>query len=328
MRQSNHFAITANDIRAASQRIAGQVVRTPLILCDSISKSLGCELLFKAENLQHEGSFKIRGATNAVSSLVDQTSKNELAECGVITHSSGNHAAALARAATLNGIRAKIVMPHNSSRRKFDAVRQYGIEPILCEPSSEARQLKADEIILQTDAKMIHAYDHPDIIAGQGTVGLEILEQITNADVILAPVGGGGLLAGILLAVKTADPNIQIFGCEPTFADDAHRSLHAGTLQKPTRYDSVADGLRTCLGDLTFPIIQNFVDDILLVDEPEILEATRTIAIQGRLVAEPSGAVTFAAACRYRQKFKEQRVVAVISGGNLDMGGCTLGNTR
>lgn len=328
MRQTNHFEITANNIRAAAQRIAGQVIRTPLIPCDSISKSLGCELFFKAENLQHEGSFKIRGATNAVNSLVERMGKKELAQRGVITHSSGNHAAALARAATLNGIDAKIVMPQNSSRRKFNAVRQYGIEPILCEPSSEARQLKADEIISQTGSKMIHAYDHSDIIAGQGTVGLEILEQITNADVILTPVGGGGLLAGILLAVKTADPQIQIFGCEPTLADDAHRSLHAGTLQKPTRYDSVADGLRTCLGDLTFPIIQHFVDDILLVDEPEILAATRTIATHGRLVAEPSGAVTLAAACRYRQKFQEQRVVAVISGGNLDMGECTLGKSR
>ena len=325
MAQMHPFGISVNDIRQASERLTEKVIRTPVIPCDALSKTLDLDLHFKAENLQHEGSFKIRGATNAVLALANRVGQNQLAQRGVITHSSGNHAAALARAASLLGVGARIVMPHNSSPRKLTAVQRYGIQPILCEPSSEARQLKADEIIAETRAKMIHAYDDPDIIAGQGTVGLEIIEQIKNIDVILAPVGGGGLLAGILVAVKSIAPNTQVFGCEPTFADDAYRSLLAGAIEKPTRYDSVADGLRTCLGEITFPIIKHFVDGILLVDESEILEATRTIATQGRLVAEPSGAVTLAAATRYRQQFKGKRVVAVISGGNLDMGGCSLG---
>ena len=307
-------------IYRAAKRIGEHIVQTPLIPNDGISRELQIEVHLKAENLQHEGSFKIRGATNAVMSVADQ-----IGASGVIAHSSGNHAAALASASKKLGINANLVMPHNSSPRKIQAVRNHGIEPILCEPSSEARQATTDQWIQRTNAHLIHAYDDPAVIAGQGTVGLEIIEQSDHLDAILVPVGGGGLLSGVLLAAKTLRPNIKVWACEPALADDAKRSLEAGSIQMPTRYDTIADGLRTALGSRTFPIIQQLVDGILLVQEEEILAATRKLATDARLVAEPSGAVTLAALNRYRDQFRGQSVALVISGGNLDMSHCALG---
>jgi threonine dehydratase len=314
--------ISLADIKQAAVTISDQVVRTPLLPSASLSKELGGQIYLKAENLQHEGSFKIRGATNALIS-----NKHRLSTSGVIAHSSGNHAAALARASRKIGINANLVMPHNSSPRKISAVENYGIAPILCEPSSEARQATTDEWIKKTGALLIHAYDDPAIIAGQGTVGLEILEQLSEVDSILVPVGGGGLLSGVLLAAKAIKPSIQVWGCEPSQADDAYRSLQFKSIQMPTRYDTVADGLRTALGHLTFPIIQRLIDGILLVNEDEIMQATRKLATDARLVAEPSGAVTLAAMIRYQEQFRGKTTALVISGGNIDFSPCLLGRS-
>ena len=212
----NRYAVNLDQIQEAHSRISRKISHTPVVELDQLSKKLNFDLRLKAENLQRGGSFKLRGATNAILSLT-----GSLGSRGVIAHSSGNHAAALASAATANDIKATIVMPRDTSERKINAVMAYGVSPVLCEPSSRAREQATQEIIDQTHAHLIHAYDDPDVIAGQGTVGLEILEQVKDADSILAPIGGGGLLAGILVAAKTLNPKIRVWGCEPTNADDA-----------------------------------------------------------------------------------------------------------
>jgi threonine dehydratase len=310
------------EVRRAARRIAPYVVRTPVVPSESISQRNGCRVLFKAENLQHVGAFKARGATNAVMSLGDLE-----APAGVVTHSSGNHAAALARAAGLRGIPAYVVMPENSSPKKIAAVRSFGVQPVFCEPSTAARESAADQLQKQTGASMVHPFESPAVMAGQGTVGLELLEQIQSLDAILVPVGGGGLLAGILTAVKSIRPQVKVFAVEPEMADDTARSLGAGTPQTPTRYDTVADGLRTEVGKNTFPIIHQLVDDLFLVGEQSIMSAMRTIADDAHLVAEPSGAVAFAGLVENSKHFAGQTVAVVISGGNLDFGRCSLGAT-
>jgi threonine dehydratase len=312
--QLHGLPTSLRDIEFARRRIEPHVLRTPLVENAPLSRELDCHVYFKCENLQHVGAFKARGASNAVFALTD-----EMAQRGVVTHSSGNHAAALARAATRRGIAAHIVMPRNSRPNKLAAVRAYGISPVLCEPDAESRRNTAAEIEQRTGATLVHPYNDPSIIAGQGTVGLEILDQWAEVDVIIVPVGGGGLLSGILIAVKTLRPEVRVIAAEPTWADDAARSLRSGKLEMPTRYDTIADGLRTPLGDLTFPVIQALVDDIVLVDEESIVDATRQIATKARLVAEPSGAVSLAALCQHRSRFRGRNVVAVISGGNLEL---------
>jgi threonine dehydratase len=210
-------------------------------------------------------------------------------------------------------------MPRNSSALKLDAVRALGVEPILCEPTAEARQAKADEAVASTGATFIHPYNDPRIIAGQGTVGLEIDEQAPDLDAVIVPVGGGGLLSGCLLSLGARRPGLPIYGAEPAWADDAYRSLREGSIQAPTRYDTVADGLRTPLGDLTFPIIQRLAEGILLADEEAIGMATRTMLERGRLLAEPSGAVPLACLMAHRERFQGRRVALVVSGGNVDV---------
>ena len=309
-------------VRQARERISAHVARTPCILSEPLSRQLGCRLYLKAENLQHAGAFKSRGALNAVLELDEATAAR-----GVVTHSSGNHAAALARAARLRGIDAHIVMPENAARHKVEAVRSLGIEPHFCAPDTAARQTAAEAIRRETGATLVHPFDQLAVMAGQGTVALEILEQVPQLDSIIAPVGGGGLLAGILTACKTLQPQVRVFGAEPAFADDARRSLASGRIEMPTRYDTIADGLRTCLGTQTFPVIQTHVDGILLVTEDEIRRAMRRIAENAHLVAEPSGAVAFAAAAAHAEQFRNRTVVVVISGGNVDFGQCQLGQT-
>ncbi len=298
-------------------------MRTPLVANERLSREFGCPLSFKCENLQHGGAFKARGACNAVFSLDEATAARR-----VVTHSSGNHAAALARAAALRDIPAHIVMPHNSRPNKLAAVRALGVSPVLCDPDADSRRTTADEIVQQTAGTLIHPYNHPAIIAGQGTVGLEIMEQGPQADTIVVPVGGGGLLAGVLIAVKSLRPDIRVIAAEPAWADDAARSLRAGQLEMPTRYDTIADGLRTPLGDLTFAIMQALLDDLLLVDEDVIARATRLIAAEAKLIAEPSGAVSTAAVMQHPATFGGRNTVAVISGGNLDLNQFELGETE
>lgn len=306
--------VTLESVQTAADRIRHDVIRTPLLVNETLDASLGCRLFFKAENLQHTGAFKARGAANAVRNLPPQQ-----ADSGVVTHSSGNHAAALARMARRVGIAAHVVMPHNSSVMKINAVRSYGVEPIFCEPASDQREAKAAEVMQQTGATMVHPFESHDVICGQGTMALELLEQVDDLDAVIVPVGGGGLLAGTLTSLKNTRPSIRVCAAEPAWADDTFRSLQSGQHEQPARYDTIGDGLRTQVGQQTLPIIRQFLDDIFLVTETEIAEATRTLIQHTRTIVEPSGAVAFAALSQQRSQFAGQRVAVVISGGNLDL---------
>ena len=308
-----NFAIDMNAIHAAAKRIFGQVIRTPVVSAPMIAAEFGSAIFFKCENLQHVGAFKARGACNAVNSLTEAE-----AAAGVVTHSSGNHAAALARAAALRGITAHIVMPHDSARVKIQAVRRYGVEPTFCEPTLESRQATADRVAEGTGATFVHPFNNADVMAGQGTVVLELMEQVNDLDAIVVPVGGGGLLAGSLIAAKSICPQIKVFAAEPVWADDAFRSLQSGKIERPYRYDSIADGLRTSLGSLTFPIIHGLVDEVLLVTEEAVETAAHNLILNAKLVVEPSGAVPLGAIAEHRELFDGLRVGVVISGGNLD----------
>ncbi|TWT48617.1 threonine ammonia-lyase [Botrimarina hoheduenensis] len=314
--------ITLADVRTAATRIAPHVWRTPLVACEPLSAALRCDLRFKAESLQHGGAFKARGACNAVFALSDDEALR-----GVVTHSSGNHAAALARAATRRGIPVYVVMPHNASPIKLAAVRAYGVEPILCEPTSEARERAALEAQERYGARLVHPYDDPLVMAGQGTLALEVIDDWPEIDTVVVPVSGGGLLAGVLTAIKAIRPEVQVIAAEPAWADDTARSLASGKNEVPTRYDTLADGLRAAVGKLTLPVLTRWLDDLILVEEETIRAATRTISAEARLVAEYSGAVPLAAVMTTPERFAGRRVGLVVSGGNLDMGGCRLGES-
>ncbi len=307
------FCVTLDDIRSAAERIRPYVIRTPAVEAWALQPLLQARVAFKCENLQYGFAFKARGACNAVMSLSEEEARR-----GVVTHSSGNHAAALARAAVLRGIRAHIVMPHNSAKVKLQAVKDLGVEPILCEPESAAREAMAAKVQQETGATMIHPFDHPNVIAGQGTAALEMLEQVPDVDTIVVPVGGGGLLAGTLIAIKSMRPDITVFAAEPTWADDAFRSMKSGRIEPALRTDTIADGLRTPLGKLTFPVVHRLVDDVLCADEDSIRTATALLRTHVRLVSEPSGAVPLAAILQHAPRFTNRRVVALISGGNTD----------
>lgn len=314
------FAIQVRQIQAAAQRIRPYVIRTPCLHYERLSRELGCKLHLKLENLQHIGAFKARGAMNAVLELEDSQAGR-----GVVTHSSGNHAAALARAATMRGMPAHVVMPDNSVKKKIESVRAFGVEPIFCEPTAESRALTAEKIRVRTGATLVHPYNDPAVMSGQGTVGLEIIEDLPSVDTVLVPVGGGGLLSGMLTAIKATRPNVRVIAVEPELADDAYRSFQRGKIELPTRVDTIADGLRTPLGDLTFPIIQSWIDDFVLVSEAAIQRAMRFATERARLVVEPSGAVALAGILENLARFQNQTVVAVVSGGNLELGNCRLG---
>ena len=307
------YCVSLEDIRSAAHRIGSYIMETPVLHSEPMNSEMGMQLFFKCENLQHIGAFKARGACNAVMSLSETD-----ASAGVVTHSSGNHAAALARAARIRGIAAHIVMPHNSAVVKLNAVQRLGITPILCEPSAAAREAMANEVMARTGATLIHPYNNVDVIAGQGTVALELLRQVGQLDAVICPVGGGGLLSGSLIAIKTLYPNIKVYAAEPARADDCARSIDSGSIQQNSRYDTIADGLRTPLGTLTFPIIYALVDDVLLVDEHSILPAAEHMQSDLRMIVEPSAAVPLAAIRKYPQLFKDQRVGVIVSGGNRD----------
>lgn len=302
------------DVRAALARIQNHVRLTPVLDGAELQALTNAEISFKCENLQHIGAFKARGACNAVFSL-----GQEEAKAGVVTHSSGNHAAALARAAKLRGIPATVVMPENSRPNKIARVKNLGAELILSGPEAESRQAAADAVLAERGGVFIHPYDDPRIIAGQGTAALEWTDQSEPPDIVLAPVGGGGLLSGTLVTLKSLWPTAEVIGAEPELADDARRSLDSGRIELPNRYDTIADGLRTPLGEFTFPIIQKLVDDILLAPESEIIRATRLLLETVRVVVEPSAAVPLAAMLSHPDRFAGKRVGIVLSGGNLDL---------
>ena len=310
------YAADLEDVCAAALRIAGLAHQTPVATCATIDRIVGRHVFFKCEHLQKVGAFKFRGACNAVMKLPD-----ELAARGVVTHSSGNHAQAVALAARLRGIEAHIVMPSNALAVKRRAVEGYGGRVVECEPTLEARETTAAAVIAETGATFIHPYDHPDIIAGQGTGALELLDQIPQLDAIVTPVGGGGLLSGTCIAAKGLNPAIRIFAAEPLGADDAARSMAAGRLILQTGPDTIADGLLTSMGDLTWPIIRDHVERVVTVSEGEIVAAMRLAWERAKLLIEPSAAVAIAAVLS--DEFKAlagiESVGVVLSGGNVDL---------
>ncbi len=275
---------------------------------------MGCSLYFKCENLQKVGAFKMRGAANAVLQLT----KDQLAS-GVVTHSSGNHAQALAKTAALIGCKAYIVMPDSAPKVKVKAVEEYGAEIIFCPSTLRDREQTMEEVRGKTGATFIHPYDNPHIIAGQATAALELLQSQVNPDVVIAPVGGGGLLSGTALCCHYWSPSPTVLGSEPAGADDAYRSLHSGKLQPSEHPDTIADGLLTSLSDLTFDIIRQYVDDIIRVKDNTIRQAMRLIWERMKLIVEPSGAVPLAAVMEAPQKFDSKKVGIIISGGNVDL---------
>ncbi len=303
-----------NDIRAASGRIAAQIHRTPVLTSELLDQIAGARLFFKCENFQKTGSFKIRGATNAVLSLPEESARR-----GVVTHSSGNHAAALARAAQLRGIPAWIVMPSNAPAVKQAAVEAYGGTITFCEPTLAARESTAQDLLQKTGAQMIHPYDNRNVIAGQGTAALELLNEVADLDFILAPVSGGGLLSGTAIAAKAMNPKIRVIGCEPKNADDAFRSMASGQLEPAAKSETIADGLRATLCPLTFSILRECVDQVVTVTEDEIGSTMRTIWERMKIVVEPSAAVAAAPALLRRLGADGGRVGIILSGGNMDL---------
>jgi threonine dehydratase len=306
---------TLQDIKAAHQRIQPFIHKTPLLTSEAIDKIAGCQIYFKCENFQKVGAFKARGAANAVMKLTDEQKSN-----GVATHSSGNHAAALARAASVAGIKSYIVMPSNAPEIKKKAVKGYGGEIIECVPTLEARETTLEEVVKRTGAVFIPPYDFMDVIEGQATCALEMWEEGIAFDTIMAPVGGGGLLGGTALTTKYISPNTKVIAGEPEGADDASRSFKAKKLIPMVGPKTIADGLLTSVGKINFEIIMQYVDDILTVSDEEIIEAMRLIYERMKIVIEPSCAVPLAALLKNKEMFKDQKVGIILSGGNVDLG--------
>ncbi len=314
MRVAATTELNLASIRAAQRRIATMIHRTPVLTSTTLDEQFGAKLFFKCENLQKTGAFKARGATNAVYEL----SRADAAR-GVVTHSSGNHAAALARAARLRGIPAHIVMPDNAPQSKQASVRRYGGQIVLCAPTIAAREASAAALQAQTGARLVHPYNDLSVMAGQGTTALEFLEQVPDLDVIICPVGGGGHLAGIAVAAKAINPRILVIGAEPAGADDAARSFKAGRIFPSLSPRSIADGLLSSLGELSFAHIKVHVDDIVTVTESAIVASMRSIWEVLKIIVEPSGAVGLAAAELIAPLRTGARIGIVLTGGNLDL---------
>jgi len=305
---------TIDDIKKAAERIKPYIHRTPVLTNAGINKIAGGEIFFKCENFQKVGAFKARGAANAVFSLSE-----EEAAAGAATHSSGNHAAALALAARNRGIKSYIVMPENSPQVKKTAVAGYGAEIFYCAPTLQARETGLEEVVKKTGAVFIHPYNDVRIIAGQGTAALELLDEVRQLDIVLTPVGGGGLTSGTATAVKALSPHTQMIAAEPENADDAYRSLLEGRIMPPLIPNTIADGLRTALGSLTFAVIQKHVNGIVTVSEQSIIDAMRLIWERMKIIVEPSSAVPLAAILANKMDIAGKRAGIILSGGNVDM---------
>jgi threonine dehydratase len=313
-----------NTIIQAHERIRPRIHRTPVLTSESFNALAGAHLYFKCENLQKTGSFKIRGATNAIFSLTDDEARR-----GVVTHSSGNHAAAVACAARWRGISASIVMPKNAPAVKCRAVESYGGKITFCEPNVTSRSETAARVQAETGSVMIHPYDDDRIVAGQSTAAKELLEDFPDLDAVLSPVSGGGLLSGTCLGAKGIKPTVKVFGCEPERADDAYRSLTSGKLQALETSDTIADGLRASLAPRTFAILQKLVDSILLVSEAEIVSAMKLIWERMKIVIEPSSAVALAPMLRSsglqevakatQRVGNPLKIGIILSGGNVEL---------
>lgn len=301
-------------IRAAHDRIRPHIHRTPVLTSARLDAAAGGSLFFKCENFQKVGAFKARGATNAVFSLTDAEAAR-----GVATHSSGNHAAALARAARLRGIPAYIVMPSNSSRTKLRAVEGYGGRITLCAPTAAAREETCARVVAETGAAMIHPFTDFRVMAGQGTATIELLKDIADLDTILCPVGGGGLLAGTAVAAKALEPHVRVIACEPAGASDAAESFRAGRRLPLDHANTIADGLRTSVGEPNFELLRRHVDDVVTVSEESIIAAMRTILETMKIIVEPSGAVPYAAILEGKIDVRSRRTGLILTGGNVDL---------
>lgn len=310
------YAVDLAAIRAAHERIAPHVHRTPVMTCRAVDRRARRRVYFKCENLQRGGAFKARGAMNATLRLDEETATR-----GVVTHSSGNHAQAVAIAARLREIPAHIVMPKDAPRVKRDAVEGYGARIILCEPTQESRIDTARRVVEETGGTLIPPFDHPDVIAGQGTTALEFLEQVPDLDAIIAPVGGGGLISGIALALRELAPTVRVFGAEPAGADDAYRGKLRGERVMHQKPETIADGLKTTLGELTWPIVRDLVEEIFVVEDLLTVPAMKLVFERMKLVIEPSAAVPLAAVFSQIMLTMDgvEKIGVVFSGGNVDL---------
>ena len=304
----------AEDVINSYSKINSIVNKTPILTSSYLNELSNCQLYFKCENFQKVGAFKYRGASNAILNLNDSEKSK-----GVATHSSGNHAQALALAAKNQGVKARIVMPSNAPKVKYNAVIDYGAEVTLCEPTLEARESNLNDIISNYGSTFIHPFDNPFVIAGQGTSSLELLNEVNDIDIIITPVGGGGLLSGTAIYSKYHNPDIIVIGAEPLGANDAFKSFKSKKLIPSTNPNTICDGLLTSLSERTFSIILDKVDNILLVDDNEIKEAMKLVWQRMKILIEPSSATVLAVVLKYSEFFNGKKVALIISGGNFDI---------
>lgn len=302
------------EIEQAHERIRDFIHRTPILTSSSINNIFGTTLFFKCENMQRVGAFKMRGASNVVLSLKDE----EISK-GIATHSSGNHAAAVSLAARLRNTNAYIVMPRTAPKIKQNAVRGYGAEVILCEPTLQSREETLKKVVEEKGAYFIHPYNDARIVAGQATAAKEIFEEINNLDFIIAPVGGGGLASGTALSALYFSSTTKVIGAEPKGADDAFRSIRDNKIYPSVNPKTIADGLLTQLGELTFNIIKKHVSEIITVEEDSIIKAMRMIWERMKIIVEPSAAITLAVILENKEKFANKKVGLILSGGNVDL---------
>ncbi len=305
---------TIDDVLKAHERIKPYIHRTPILTSEFMNKLTGAELFFKCENFQKAGAFKVRGASNAVFGLSD-----EMAAKGVATHSSGNHALSLSYAAGRRGIKATVVMPRTAPQAKKDAVIGYGGTIVECEPSTTSREAIFAKVVAESGADFVHPYNDPRVIAGQATCSLELHEQVKNLDAVIAPIGGGGMISGTCLTLSNIAPEIEIYAAEPLNADDAARSLKAGHIIADDSPNTIADGLKVPLKDLTWHFVSNHVTDILTATEEEIIDAMKLTWQRMKIVIEPSCAVPLATIIKNPEIFKGKRVGVIITGGNVDL---------
>ena len=305
---------TFDDVKTAQERIKPYISKTPVLSSSFINELSGAELFFKCENFQKAGAFKVRGASNAVFGLSE-----EIAVKGVATHSSGNHALSLAYAAGRRGIPVSVVMPHTAPEPKKAAVRAYGGTIVQCEPSTRSREETFAKVVAESGADFVHPYNDARVIAGQATCSLELLEQTAGLDAVVAPIGGGGMVSGTCLALSNVAPGIKIYAAEPKNADDAYRSFKAGYIIADDAPETVADGLKVPLKDLTWHFVSNHVEDILLATEQEIIDAMKLIWQRMKIVVEPSSAVPLATILNNKSTFAGKRVGLIITGGNVDL---------
>ncbi len=305
---------TYDDMQAAHERIRDHVHRTPVLTSSYLDELTGANLFFKCENLQKAGAFKARGASNAVFGLSD-----EQAAKGVATHSSGNHGTCLSYAAGRRGIPCTVVMPRTAPQAKKDAVRGYGGRVVECEPSTSSREAVFAEVVAESGAEFVHPYNDPRVIAGQGTCSAELIEQVEGLDAVIAPIGGGGMVSGTCLTLSTAAPDVRIYAAEPAQADDAMRSFKAGHIIADDAPETIADGLKVPLKDLTWHFVSNHVTDIFTASEEEIVDAMKLIWKRMKIVMEPSSAVPLACILNNKDVFAGKRVGVIITGGNVDL---------